>query len=76
VASITIPVADTFEIEGTFVNEKGIAQTFGPVLPLPAGVEPAWKTVSDLARAMDAELGFDDLKGLRQGLQDAAEAAQ
>jgi NADH-quinone oxidoreductase subunit G len=76
VASITIPVADTFEIDGTFVNEKGIAQSFGAVLPLPAGVEPAWKTVLDLARVLGAELGFYDLAGLRRGLEDAAEAAQ
>jgi hypothetical protein len=39
-------------------------------------VQPAWKTVSDLADKLGKDLGFKDLSGLRQGLQDPAEAAQ
>lgn len=76
VACVAIPVADTFEVGGSFVNEKGIAQAFESVLPLPAGVEPAWKTIAALARRLGKDLGFEDLRGLRQGLLDAAEAAQ
>jgi len=76
VASVAIAVADTFEIDGSFVNAKGMSQAFGPVLPAPAGVEPAWKTISELARKLGEDLGFKDLRGLRQGLLDAAEAAQ
>jgi NADH-quinone oxidoreductase subunit G len=76
VASVAIPVADTFEIDGSFVNGKGMAQAFQPTLSPPAGVEPAWKTISDLARRLGKDLGFEDLQGLRQGLADAVEAAQ
>ncbi len=76
VASVAIPVADTFELDGSFVNAKGMSQSFGPVLPAPAGVEPAWKTISDLARQLGKDLGFESLESLRQGLVDAAEAAQ
>jgi NADH-quinone oxidoreductase subunit G len=76
VASVAIPVADTFEIDGSFVNEKGMTQAFKPVLSPPAGVEPAWKTIADLARKLGEDLGFEDLQGLRQGLVDAVEAAQ
>jgi len=76
VASVAIPVADTFEIDGSFVNAKGMSQSFGPVLPKPAGVDPAWKTIGELARKLGKDLGFEDLPGLRQGLVDAAEAAQ
>ena len=75
-ASVVIPVADTFEIEGSFVNGKGLAQAFAPTLSAPDGIAPAWKTISDLASALGQDLGFKDLAGLRQGLADAAEAAQ
>ena len=76
VAEIVLPVADTFEVEGSFVNEKGITQAFRNVLPAPPDVEPAWKTIANLARAAGFDLGFSDLEGLRKGLSDAAEAAQ
>jgi len=75
-ASVTIPVADTFEVEGSFVNAKGLTQAFQPTLSPPDGIEPAWKTVSELADKLGKDLGFKDLQGLRQGLVDAAEAAQ
>ena len=76
VASVAIPVADIFEIEGSFVNDKGMTQAFSPVLSRPAGVEPAWKTIRSLAGRLGKDLGFEDLQGLRQGLVDAVEAAQ
>jgi len=76
VASVAIPVADTFELDGSFVNSKGMSQSFGSVLPAPLGVEPAWKTISDLARQLGKDLGFDSLENLRLGLVDAVEAAQ
>ena len=75
-ASVAIPVADTFEIEGSFVNGKGLAQAFSPTLSAPDSIAPAWKTISDLASALGKDLGFKDLAGLRQGLVDAVEAAQ
>jgi NADH-quinone oxidoreductase subunit G len=75
-ASVTIPVADTFEVDGSFVNAKGLTQAFQPTLSPPAGIEPAWKTILDLAGRLGNDLGFTDLQGLRQGLVDAAEAAQ
>jgi NADH dehydrogenase/NADH:ubiquinone oxidoreductase subunit G len=73
---VAIPVADIFEIEGSFVNDKGMAQAFSPVLSRPAGVEPGWKTIRDLAGRLGKDLGFTDLQGLRQGLVDTVEAAQ
>ena len=76
VASVAVPVAEIFEIEGSFVNEKGLSQAFHPVLPAPVGIEPAWKAISDLASKLGKDLGFTDLQGLRQDLVDAAEAAQ
>jgi NADH-quinone oxidoreductase subunit G len=75
-ASVAIPVADTFEIDGSFVNAKGLTQAFRPTLSPPDGIQPAWKTISSLAGKLGKELGFEDVQGLRQGLVDAVEAAQ
>jgi NADH-quinone oxidoreductase subunit G len=76
VASVALPVAETFEIAGSFVNAQGMTQSFSPVLSTPAGIEPAWKTVAALGRALGHDLGFDSLDSLRRELGDTAEAAQ
>jgi len=76
VASVAIPVAGTFEIDGSFINEKGMAQSFKQTLLAPMGVDPAWKSISDLAARLGKDLGFHDLQDLRRGLDDAFEAAQ
>ena len=76
IASVAIPVADTFEIAGSFVNAKGLTQAFSPVLVAPPGIEPGWQTIADLAGALGNDLGFGDLDGLRKELSDTAEAAQ
>ena len=76
VAAIAIPVADTFEIDGSFVNSKGMTQHFSAALPAPADIAPAWKAVADLAASLGHDLGFTSLEGLRKELEDTAEAAQ
>jgi NADH-quinone oxidoreductase subunit G len=76
VATVTIPVADVFEIDGSFVNVQGITQSFSQVLPQPPDIEPAWKTIAALASKLGQDLRFDDLASLRKELSDTAEAAQ
>lgn len=76
VATVTMPVADVFEMEGSFVNVEGITQSFSRVLPQPPDIEPAWKTIAALASKLGQDLGFDDLASLRKELSDTAEAAQ
>ncbi|MEM7138872.1 MAG: 2Fe-2S iron-sulfur cluster-binding protein [Myxococcota bacterium] len=76
VAAVTIPVADIFELEGSFVNRHGIAQSFTPVLDAPVGVEPAWKAIASLAKALGHDLGFDSVATLRDALSNQVEAAQ
>ena len=76
VASVALPVAETFEIAGSFVNAQGMTQSFSPVLSAPAGIEPAWKTIAAMGRALGHDLGFDGLDSLRRDLGDRAEAAQ
>ena len=75
-AELVIPVADTFEIDGSFINEKGLLQSFEAVLSTPADIEPAWKVVAELGQALGKDLGFQDLDGLRKDLSSEAEAAQ
>ncbi|MBW1876427.1 MAG: hypothetical protein JRI98_13920 [Deltaproteobacteria bacterium] len=69
-------LADTFEIHGSFVNGKGLTQAFGPTLSPPGGIEPAWKTIAELAGKLGKDLGIKDFQELSQGLADAVEAAQ
>jgi len=76
VASVVIPVADIFEVEGSFINEKGMTQALRPVLPAPHGVDPGWHVIAALAKRLGHDLGFSDLAGLRAGVVDAVEAAQ
>ncbi|UCH29174.1 MAG: (2Fe-2S)-binding protein [Myxococcales bacterium] len=75
-AEVVIPVADVFEVDGSFVNAKGMTQAFRAVLSTPAGIEPGWQAISALGAALGKDLGFGDLDGLRKGLSDSAEAAQ
>jgi NADH-quinone oxidoreductase subunit G len=75
-AEVVIPVAEIFEVDGSFINSKGMAQEFRQVLSAPADIEPGWRAVADIAKALGQDLGFTDLQSLRKGLSDAAEAAQ
>ncbi len=74
VASVAIPVADTFEIAGSFVNRQGITQSFDAVLPSLPGADPAWRTIAALGKALGHDLGIADLTSLRTGFDE--EAAQ
>ncbi len=76
VASVVVPVADIFEVAGSFVNEKGMTQGFDPVLDPPTGVDAGWQVIGALAKQLGHDLGFTDLAGLRAGLTDTVEAAQ
>ncbi len=68
VASVVIPVACHAEMEGTFVNAKGMAQRFWPAIPPPPGVRPAWETIAALALALGKDLGIASLADVRSGL--------
>src|SRR5688572_4934629 len=51
VASVVLPVSSHAESSGTFINRKGIAQTFKRAVFSPEGVKPAWEVVSALSKA-------------------------
>ncbi|MFI5306599.1 MAG: 2Fe-2S iron-sulfur cluster-binding protein [Polyangiales bacterium] len=76
VAKVVVPVAVYAEMDGTFVNEKGMAQRFQPAVAAPEGVRPAWETLAALAKALGKDLGFSQLADLRKGLGAGAPAAE
>ena len=67
-ASVVVPVASVPETHGSFVNGKGVAQSFRRAVPAPAGVEPAWQTVLALATRLGVTLPFASLKDVRAQL--------
>ena len=67
-ASVVVPVASWAETFGTFVNGKGMAQTFQRAITAPTGVEPAWKTIAKIAEALDSPLGFERVADVRSAL--------
>jgi NADH-quinone oxidoreductase subunit G len=74
-ARVSIPVALYAEMEGTFVNDKGMAQRFQPAITPAEGVRPAWETLAALAKAMGKDLGFSQLAELRRGMVASAPGA-
>ena len=68
VAQVVIPVAVHAETAGTFVNEKGIAQTFKRAVFPPDGVKPAWEAIAALARELDKDLRLGSLSEVRAAL--------
>jgi NADH-quinone oxidoreductase subunit G len=56
IAQLVLPVACYAEMDGTFVNAKGMAQRFKRAIFAAEGVKPAWQTLLDLAKAMGKPL--------------------
>ncbi len=71
VASVVVPVASVFEAAGTFVNAKGMPQTFKKVVAPAPGVEPAWRQAAELASRLGVALEWAGLKELRAELRAA-----
>jgi NADH-quinone oxidoreductase subunit G len=65
VASVVIPVASHAEMDGTFVNAKGMAQRFFRVIFPPAGIRPAWETLVQLARLLNKPLAVSQIADVR-----------
>jgi NADH-quinone oxidoreductase subunit G len=74
VAAVVVPVACHFEMEGTFVNARGMAQRFWPAIPAPEGVRPAWETIAVLAKALGKDLGLASLADIRKTMPAASTA--
>ncbi|HKP57798.1 MAG TPA: 2Fe-2S iron-sulfur cluster-binding protein [Polyangiales bacterium] len=76
-ASVLVPVASFAEMDGTFVNAKGMAQRFSRVIHPPAGIRPAWEALVQIARALNKPLAVNQIGDVRNTLlPDAAPEAQ
>ncbi|MEZ4224886.1 MAG: 2Fe-2S iron-sulfur cluster-binding protein [Polyangiaceae bacterium] len=74
-ASVLLPASSWAESDGTFVNAKGLAQESERAI-LPQGDSlPAWKLVSELAKALGHQLRFSKLRDVRRAMAPDAGAA-
>ncbi|MEY4576304.1 MAG: hypothetical protein RL701_1007, partial [Pseudomonadota bacterium] len=72
VARLVVPVTSYAEMDGTFVNAKGMAQRFMRALQPAPGVKPAWQTLIELAQLLGKPLSVSDLNQVRGALTPAA----
>jgi NADH-quinone oxidoreductase subunit G len=68
VASIVVPVASFAEMDGTFINAKGMAQRFDRAIHAAEGVRPGWETLVELAKAMAKPLALTHIGEVRSAL--------
>ncbi len=64
-ASAVIPIAVHGEVDGSFVNAKGLYQTFRRAFRPPPGISSAWETLNYLAKLMELEQPFKSLSAIR-----------
>jgi len=76
VASVLVPVASFAEMDGTFVNAKGMAQRFSRVIHAPAGIWPAWETLIALARLLDKPFAISQIGDVRNTIIPAEAPAE
>lgn len=67
-ATVTLPVATWAEVEGTFVNAKGMAQEFKKALACKGDSLPAWDALSRVGRAMKLDLAYKRFAEVRAAL--------
>src|SRR5262249_49525582 len=68
IASHVVPVSAWTEMDGTFVNGKGLHQRFKRAVPPPRGVEPAWSTLVRFARTLGISLPYQTIEDVRADL--------
>jgi NADH-quinone oxidoreductase subunit G len=75
-ARLVVPVTTYAEMDGTFVNAKGLAQRFQrAIMPAP-GVKPAWQALIELAKLLGKPLGVNELSEVRGALPPPAAAQE
>ncbi len=74
-ADITLPVSSWAECDGTFVNEKGMAQESERAIRPLGDSKPGWKLVAELGRSMGYPMSWKKLKEVRAAMAPEAGAA-
>jgi NADH-quinone oxidoreductase subunit G len=75
IAKLVVPVTSFAEMDGTFVNAKGMTQRFARAIRPAEGVLPAWQTLIELARLMNKPLALKDFAEVRGALPPPTEQA-
>jgi NADH-quinone oxidoreductase subunit G len=73
-ANIVVPVAHFAEMDGTFVNAKGLHQRFSQAIPAPGAIQPAWLTLLAIAEVMQKPLPMRTLADIEKELASKAAA--
>ena len=73
VADVILPIALLPENDGTLVNVDGLSQSVAAGAKVPGEARPGWKVLRALGGVMGvAGFEFDDLAGLREGINERA----
>ncbi len=67
-ANVTIPAASWAETEGTFVNAKGMSQTFKRALEPRGASLAAWDAIAQIGRAMKLDVTYKKFSDVRAAL--------
>lgn len=67
-ASVVLPVASVHEMQGAFMNQQGVHQTFMRAALPPQGIKTAWETLVSVAKEMKKPLLASTLTEIRSGL--------
>jgi NADH-quinone oxidoreductase subunit G len=67
-ASVLVPVSSVAEMDGTFVNAKGMAQRFERAIRPAEGVRPAWDALLEIAKLLGKPLEVRHIADIRKAL--------
>jgi NADH-quinone oxidoreductase subunit G len=67
-ASVVVPVASVAETSGTFVNAKGMAQSFRRAVRAPGGIKSGWETLVEIGRRLGWEIDFRRLGDVQRAM--------
>jgi NADH dehydrogenase/NADH:ubiquinone oxidoreductase subunit G len=63
-----VPIAPHSEMDGSFTNFEGRVQAVRLAVAPKGDVQPLWRSLTGLARAMGKEWGWESVKALRRDL--------
>jgi NADH-quinone oxidoreductase subunit G len=75
-ASVLVPVTSVAEMDGTFVNAKGMAQRFERAIRPAEGVRPAWDALLEIAKLLGKPLEVRHIADIRKALPVASQEAR
>lgn len=74
IAKVLLPACSWAEAEGTYVNNKGLAQRSERAIPPQGESQPGWQWVVAVAQVLGHKIGFGKLSELRKSLSGAPTA--